>query len=461
MAERCARNADCGSRASGPRILVGKSRMEERKKTEVVLADTKKGMARAVAECFEHFGGAASLLKASRDVYLKVNAIDVRKHCYTDLNVIRETIRYFRAHGAKGIYVVENCTQANLTRLVMKVTGIEALCREEGAVLVCLDETGAVPVYLEGLETFIDLSDFIHETLIKNREDNLYVSLPKLKTHSMTQVTLSIKNQYGLVHHFSRIQDHNFRLHRKLADLYQVIRPDFSLIDGVIATNHGHSNAEGNLHRAVVPMNLLIAGPDPLATDVVGARLMGFPVEAVEHLRLCEALGPGTGDWNEIEVVNRGLFEERKQTLTCELFDDFPPELTVLKGRERCCREGCWRNTDAVVELLYRDCGGKGDFTILMGKGIDPAEVGKLTGRVHIAGSCAIQEYGMELQKRLGRSNVTLSPGCNDLAMTVYGLAKQMGVPLLRLVPVNPLISFATLLRGRWKGTKANIPPLW
>jgi hypothetical protein len=160
-------------------------------------------------------------------------------------------------------------------------------------------------------------------------------------------------------------------------------------------------------------------------------------------------------------VVNKSLFEERKKSLTCELFDDFPPELTVLKGRERCCREGCWRNTDAVVELLYRDCGGKGDFTILMGKGIDPEAVNQLEGRVHIAGSCAIQDYGVELRRRLGKSKVTMSPGCNDLAMTVYGLSKQMGVPLLKLVPLNPLSSLAALVRGRWKGTRANIPPLW
>ncbi len=42
--------------------------MEKKAKTEVLLSDTKKGMARAVEECFEHFGGAGSLLKASKDV---------------------------------------------------------------------------------------------------------------------------------------------------------------------------------------------------------------------------------------------------------------------------------------------------------------------------------------------------------------------------------------------------------
>jgi hypothetical protein len=67
-------------------------------------------------------------------------------------------------------------------------------------------------------------------------------------------------------------------------------------------------------------------------------------------------------------------------------------------------------------ELLYRDCGGKGDFTILMGKGIDPAEVNRLKGRVHIAGSCAIQDYGLELQRRLGFSKMKLE---NNILVSV------------------------------------------
>ena len=86
------------------------------------------------------------------------------------------------------------------------------------------------------------------------------------------------------------------------------------------------------------------------------------------------------------------------------LLDDYPPDITFLRGKERCCKEGCRRNTESVVEMIYRDHGGKGGFTILMGKGIDKQEVDRITGRVHIAGSCAIQDYGVALQARLGKT---------------------------------------------------------
>lgn len=427
---------------------------------EVILADTKPGIASAVRAVFDHFGGGARMLRSSRDVYIKVNAVGLEPYVYTDPEVLRETILYFRACGAREIYVIENCTQANFTRLVFHAIGYLKVCRETGAVPVYLDETASVPIFLEGIEEFIDISQFAFERLIENRAENFYLSLPKLKTHSMSQVTLSIKNQFGLVHQSSRIADHNYRIHQKFADIYRVLRPDFALIDGLIATTHGHYPSTYNAPRCVVPMDLLIGGPDPLATDVVGAALMGFSLHDVLHLERSSATGIGQGDITKINIVNKDLFESRKKQLTCDLLDDYPPDVTFLRGVERCCKEGCRCNTETVVEMLYRDHDGKGGFTILMGKGIDKAAVDRIKGRVHIAGSCAIQDYGVALQARLGKSNVTMSPGCNNLALTTYGLCKHMRIHPVQLAQVDFIHTAALFVTAKIKGSQANIVSL-
>lgn len=434
--------------------------MAKRNSTEVMLADTRSGIAQAVNAIFEHFGGGGSLLRSSKDIYIKVNAVGLEPNVYNDPEVLRQTILYFQKCGARTIYVIENCTQANFTRLVFKAIGYLKICRETGAIPVFLDETPAIPIFLEGIEEFIDISRFVFERLIENGTENLYLSLPKLKTHSMSQVTLSIKNQFGLVHQRSRIADHNYRLHQKFADIYRVLRPDFALIDGLIATTHGHYPTTYNAGKCVVPMDMLIGGPDPLATDVVGAALMGFSLQDVKHLELSSATGIGQGDITKINIVNHDLFEERKKKLTCELLDDYPPDITILRGKERCCKEGCRRNTETLVEMLYRDHKGKGGFTILMGKGIDKTAVDRITGRVHIAGSCAIQDYGVGLQKRLGKRNVTLSPGCNNLALTTYGLCKHMRVHPIQLSQVDIVSSLALFITAKIKGSQANIVPL-
>jgi len=434
--------------------------MMKRNSTEVMLMDTCPGIAQAVKAIFEHFGGGGKLLHSSRDVYIKVNGVGSEAFVYTDPEVLRQTILYFQKCGARQIYVIENCTQANFTRLVFHSTGYLKICKETGAVPVYLDETAAVPIFLEGLEEFIDISAFVHERLIEQRNENFYLSIPKLKTHSMSQVTLSIKNQFGLVHQKSRIADHNYRIHQKFADIYRVIRPDFALIDGLIATNHGHYPTTYNALKCVVPMNLLIGGVDPLATDVVGSALMGFELAEVKHLDLCRKTGIGISDMNRIDIINRELFEERRQHFTCELLDDYPPDITFLRGKERCCKEGCRRNTENIVEMIYRDHGGKGGFTIIMGKGIDKQEIDRITGRVHIAGSCAIQDYGLAMQKRLGKRNVTMSPGCNDLALSTAGLCKQMRIHPVQLSQIDLARSLVLFITAKMKGSQANIVPL-
>jgi uncharacterized protein (DUF362 family) len=434
--------------------------MMKRNSTEVMLADTRPGIAQAVNAIFEHFGGGGKLLRSSRDVYIKVNAVGLEPSVYTDPEVLRQTILYFQKCGARTIYVIENCTQANFTRLVFKAIGYLKICKETGAIPVYLDETPSIPIFLEVLEEFIDISHFVFERLIEQGDENFYLSLPKLKTHSMSQVTLSIKNQFGLVHQKSRIADHNYRLHQKFADIYRVLQPDFALIDGVIATTHGHYPTTYNADKCVVPMDLLIGGPDPLATDVVAAALIGFDIKDVKHLDLSRAKGIGQGDIAQINIINKPLFDARKKKLTCELLDDYPPDITFLRGKELCCKEGCRRNTETLVEMLYRDHKGQGGFTIMMGKGIDKKEVAKITGRVHIAGSCAIQNYGVALQSRLGSKNVTMSPGCNDLALNVYGLCKHMRVNQVSLSGVSLIQTVAPFIMAKLKGSQANIVPL-
>ena len=433
---------------------------KEKSKVEVVVSDTKPGVADAICKIFDHFGGGGKFLRSSRDVYIKVNAVGLEPYVYTDPEVLRQTIIYFKKCGARKIYVIENCTQANFTRLVFKAIGYLNVCRETGAIPVYLDETPPIPIFLEGIEEFIDISHFVFERLIEQGAENFYLSLPKLKTHSMSQVTLSIKNQFGLVHQNSRIADHNYRLHQKFADIYRVLRPDFALIDGLIATTHGHYPSTFNASRRVVPMDVLIGGPDPLAVDVVGASMMGFTLKDVKHLELSAATGIGQSDIEKIDIVHKELFDTRRKKLTCELLDDYPPDITFLRGQERCCKEGCRCNTETVVEMLYRDHEGKGGFTILMGKGIDKKDIDKITGRVHIAGSCAIQDYGVMLQTRLGKKNVTMSPGCNNLALTVYGLCKQMKVNQISLAGVGIIQSVAPLIMAKLKGSRANIVPL-
>jgi uncharacterized protein (DUF362 family) len=354
---------------------------------------------------------------------------------------------------------MENTTQANFTRLVFRITGIEKAAREAGAIPLYLDEGKQVEVTLPTLGYSVHVSRWIKERLIDDRANNLYFSLPKLKTHSMATVTLGVKNQFGLIMQKDRIRDHNFKLHRKFADIYAVIRPDFTLIEGIYAMNHGHDTAEGLVERCAERLDVLIGGDDTLAVDAVGCDIMGIDPTGVEHLRLAAEDGPGTIDLDRIEVV--GDREPFRREYTCEILDVYPDDVPIIEGRERCCPEGCNLNTRMVLQYLFVDMQGKGGFTIVMGKGLDPAELEKLEGKVLLVGDCAIEEAYAALSRRLGRRAVRVAAGCNNLRDVLAGLIPLMKIDTLKLVPLPTLQSLGLLANARLHRTTARITPIF
>jgi len=138
------------------------------------------------------------------------------------------------------------------------------------------------------------------------------ISVAKLKAHGTAGVTMSIKNMFGALPSarygstFRNFMHTNyFRLMRIIVDTATRLRPDLAIIDGLVASNHG-------MDGTPVEMNVLLAGHDPVATDAVGAAIMGFdpraemPTEpflvAENHLRLAALAGLGTLDLVGTEV---------------------------------------------------------------------------------------------------------------------------------------------------------------
>lgn len=426
--------------------------------SKVAIAPIGERIGDAVTEIFEPFGGIESLLGDKEEAFIKVNAVDFKPYTFTDPQVLAAVIRHLRRGGARRVYVMENCTQGNFTRLVFRVSGLERATKEAGGQPLYLDEGKQVEVLLPTLGYKVKVSRWVRERLMEGRERNFYLNLPKLKMHSMATVTLGVKNQFGLIAQGDRIKDHNWMLHRKFADIYSLIRPHFTLIDGLYAVNHGHYPPEGLAEDCVERLGVLVGGDDTLAVDAVAADLIGISPAEVEHLRLSAEDGVGTIDLDEIEVI--GDREPYRRSYTSELLNEFPPDVNIIKGGERCCREGCRMNTLALMQMLYVDFKGRGGFTICMGKGFDPKELEGLDGRVLLVGDCAIEEVYPLLDQKLGRKALRTVYGCNNLRDNVASLAAFMKVNPLKMVPLPPWESVGLLLRARLNRTTARISPL-
>lgn len=435
---------------------------------------------RTAAAIFDELGGKA-LLKQSRDVYLKPNVVGTNAYVYTRPEVVEAVVRYWQAAGARNIYVIENCTQANYTRLVFEMTGYNAMCKRTGAIPVYLDEDEEVEYLFPGKpsadrdpkgyeRTSFRMPATVHEKLIQEHNLNLYISLPKLKTHSMSVVTLGIKNQWGFPIHPDRSPDHNYNLHSKLVDVLSHVRPDLTLIEGVEGTIYGHYPALAHCDRSVKPFRVLIGGRNVVAVDVVGARVFGKRIADVPHLRLAieRGLGRGvnteaditiTGDvssYNDLDLL--GEWEKYGGQYPDNLIDEWPADVTRVYGAELACREGCVNNSLANLQILSFDHGGRGGWTLVMGKGFSGEVVDGIKGRVLVAGPCACQEVGPRLVERLGAGKVYFSRECNDLQAVVESMCHLMKVSPFKLAPpINPLKGGILLLQSMMNGSSGRM----
>ena len=422
----------------------------------------------AVYELFDKAGG-EKLLKESREVFIKPNGIDGQPYCYTRPELIEAAIEYWNEHGAKKVYLFENSTQSNATRLVYAVTGYDKVCKRTGAIPVYLDEDKTVEFEFKGrpsekddpngyVKTSFSMPQFVVKNLIENKDKNLYISLPKLKTHSMAGVTMGVKNQWAFPCQSARGFDHNYNLHYKLIDVLSYVRPDFTILEGVEGTIYGHYPVTALADTAVLPLKVLVAGANVVATDMVGARIYGLTLDDVPHLKLAVEKGYSDGVESLDDIDIQGDISMYNTKYPYDLYDCYPDDVKVIKGKERCCKQGCQNNPLTLLQILYNDHQGKGGWTMVMGKGHDPQEIDAIEGKVLIVGDCAINEVGERLISRLGRKNVYLSPKCNSLADSAAAMFHLMKVDPMVFVPINPVKALYCLALSKLHGSTALVP---
>lgn len=428
--------------------------------TRVVIARAVDRLQEALEEVFAPFGGVEQALpQRGGTLYVKPNLIHYTPETFTDAGLIEALLATLRDHGYSRLAVMENCTGGNLTRLVFRVTGVAALCRRYGARAVYLDEGPTVEVQLEGEDHPTHIPRLLHDEIVQ-RGDNTYLSVPKLKTHSMSTVTLGVKNQQAFPVDAERMVRHDRdTLHARLVSLFQLARPDFCLVEGLTATQHGHFPPTALLDECVVPMGILVGGRDTLAVDTVAARILGYEVAEVEHLRLCAERGLGEADLSRIEVVGEPLasFSER---LPHTLLGRFHPEVRIVEGRDKACVEGCKGNSECILQMLSVDFDGGGGWSLVFGQGFTGEDLADLPGDILVVGPCAVAEVGDALAERYPDRTVYRVNAHNDLMNNTRYQARLAGVTPVKMVPINPVAAAWTLLVAKLHGLTSRVPPL-
>jgi uncharacterized protein (DUF362 family) len=420
----------------------------------VVARDVSDDLITDIEAVFEPFSGIGQLA-GGRDVIIKPNGVHFLPGQATDTAFLEALIRLLRREGIRRICLMENCTAGNLTRVVFAALKWDKLCKRYGVTPIYLDEGPTRPVSLPGEDKAVQIPQFLYQRLIEKRDDNFYLNAPRLKTHSMSHVTLGIKNQQGLLIHADRMTDHNYKLARRLTRILGRFRPDFTLIEGITATIYGHFPILRDLEKSIIKTGLLIGSDDVVAADAAGARVFGYNSEEVEHIRLAAQAGLGCADLERINLI--GSLDRFDQRYPYMPEIEIPGDVRMIYGKDMACYQGCRGNTETALHMFAWDYRGRGGFNVIMGKGIDKRELKGLEGDFLVVGPCAAGETGDYLKDKYPGRKIFIVPEHNDLANMSGKLARLMRPKITGMLPIPLWRTIYLTLKAARKGTTARI----
>ncbi|MEJ6952146.1 DUF362 domain-containing protein [Natronospora cellulosivora (SeqCode)] len=211
---------------------------------------------------------------------------------------LRELIRFIKSKNPQRIIIATGSASGTLD--VMEKQGYKQIIEEEKVEFVDLNYGPFIKLELNHDSPG---STKLHEIV---EEIDILISFTQIKVHSEATVSLAIKN---IAMGWPPTEEHgapkkNTGIHN---DLHGFIRAMAEKIPIDISIVSGDQALVGKGPSGGKPVNsdLVIAGTDPVATDVVAARLLGFQPQAVNYLHQLINKGIGEGDLDKIDL--RGL----------------------------------------------------------------------------------------------------------------------------------------------------------
>ena len=245
-------------------------------KKKVATASTDDNIAKALDAVIEKIGGWRSVAASGETIVLKPNLVAPR-HAQTGATTSLELLAL----------VAERLKDLGVQPVILETPGMEyrleetwrffdlpAFARFHGASLLSTDSKQWVAVAVPGGKVLKRAR--VHRSVLEHRIFNM----PKLKTHIITGVTLSMKNLMGICHDDTKRSMHVLGIHRSIVDLNRLVTPVINLIDGAVGME-----ADGAVYGIPKKLGILLAGNNALASDLAALELMGLRLETVPHLR--------------------------------------------------------------------------------------------------------------------------------------------------------------------------------
>lgn len=276
----------------------------------------------AVDSAIRLIGGVDEVLNGKQRIMLKPNLVGPDPNFTTKPEVVKALAEIFKKAGkevcigegsaAADGFNLKNNTQYRtkkseildpMQEFVFDKLGYTALAKELNIPLINLHSGEMKELKLENGLLFDKIT--VHKSVA---ETDLLCSVPMMKTHVLATVTLGMKNLIGVypgsVYYSVRsfLHDHAAEndspgIAYEIVDMVRASKMGLTVVDASFAME-GNGPSEGE----VVKMDLIIAGTNPLATDMVAANIMGFNPDEIPTFNWAIKSGMKPSTLENIEV---------------------------------------------------------------------------------------------------------------------------------------------------------------
>ena len=256
----------------------------------------------AIQRSIELIGGLETIIKPGDRVFVKINHLpppSPPERGIVTHRVFAEAVLELLKKAGAEITVGDEIETAPVDGF--STSGFRQMCQRAGVRLINLREEGFVARECNGL--------LLKEIYLSRAalEADVIVNLPKLKTHSLTVFTGGIKNMYGTIPGSLRRKLHgeypdSEDFSRMLTDIFSVIRPQLTLMDGIVAMQ-GEGPSAGSIRK----LGVILASRDAVAVDSVATEIIGMDPMDIATTRYAHERGLGVGSPDSIEVVGESI----------------------------------------------------------------------------------------------------------------------------------------------------------
>lgn len=239
-------------------------------------------------EAIEALGGIGSFIKEGDKVLIKANICGGNPHIpgsFSSIEVVDELVRMIRDMNAEPFIVDSDMIWTKFDPIA-EVEGWKGWAAKENVPLVNLAETKMVRFNFGSGSTIgvVPVSQ-------KMVEADVIISVPTMKTHILTNVTLGMKNMYGTFPEENKAKYHRFGIENVIYEVNKAFTPHLTVVDGTIG-----GETWGPLSCRPVNFQTVVVSNDVVAADAVACRLMGYDPLSVVHIRKAHEEGLGDAE---------------------------------------------------------------------------------------------------------------------------------------------------------------------